>query len=139
MALKIRRADYFYFTIKDRPGEAFHLLSHLAAGEVNLLAFGAVPLGPERAQLTLFPDRIEQLAAYAEKSGLTLDGPHPAILVQGDDRLGALADVHAKLAGAKINVYASTGVTDGAGAFGYILYVQPRDIEDAMVALGSAD
>jgi hypothetical protein len=136
MKLKIRRADYFYFSVRDRPGEAYQLLTHLAAGEVNLLAFSAVPLGPERAQLTLFPDRVEQLAAYAEKTGLVLDGPHPAILIQGDDKLGALADVHSRLAMSKINVYASTGVTDGSGAFGYILYVQPRDIEEALAALG---
>ncbi len=36
------------------------------------------------------------LAAAAEKAGLPLDGPHPALLVQGDDELGALAGVQAR-------------------------------------------
>jgi hypothetical protein len=104
---------------------------------VNLLAFHALPIGPDRAQLTLFPERLDALAAVAERLGLVLDGPHPAILVQGDDQLGALADVHARLGHSQINVYASSGVTDGHGSFGYVLYVQPRDIQAAVRALGA--
>jgi hypothetical protein len=33
-----------------------------------------------------------------------LDAPHPAILVQGDDGLGALVRIHAKLYEANVNV-----------------------------------
>jgi hypothetical protein len=137
MALCIRRVDYYYVVVHDRPGEAYELLSQLAAGDVNLLAFHALPMGPDRAQLTLFPERLEPLAVVAERLGLVLDGPHPAILVQGDDRLGALAEVHARLGQARINVYASNGVTDGQGSFGYVVYVQPRDIQAAVRALGA--
>ena len=118
MSVTIRRVTYFYTTIRDRPGEAYHLLSELAASKVNLLAFNAVPTGPDRAQLTLFPDSVEQLAVAAEKSGVVLEGPHPAILVQGDDRLGALADLHQKLSNASINVFSATAVTDGKGCYG---------------------
>lgn len=135
MSVKIRRVNYYYTTVRDRPGEGFKLLSQLAAGEVNLLAFGAMPMGPDRAQLTLFPEQTEQLTTVAKRVGLVLDGPHPAILVQGDDQLGALAQVHAKLYDVNINVYASTGVTDGKSCFAYILYVQPSDIDAAMAAL----
>ena len=59
MAIKIRRVSYFHTTVKDRPGEAFKILSSLAQGDVNLLAFAAVPLGPDRAQLTLFPEHVQ--------------------------------------------------------------------------------
>jgi hypothetical protein len=139
MAIDIRRADYYQTRVRDRPGEGYKLLSWIAAQDVNLLAFSAVPLGPDRAQLTLFPDRVERLAAVAEKSGLVLEGPFPAILVQGDDKLGAFAEVHAKLYDAGVNVYACSGVTDGRGAFGYVLYVQPSEIERAVSALGGRD
>jgi predicted amino acid-binding ACT domain protein len=137
MAHKIRRAEYYHTIVRDRPGEAYKILASLATVEVNLLAFGAVPLGPDRAQLTLFPDSIAKLAEVAEGLGLTLEGPHPAILVQGDDRLGALADVHGRLADESINVFASTGVTDGAGSYGYVLYVRPEEIDAACAALGA--
>lgn len=135
MAHTYRRIDYFHTTVRDNPGEAFQLLSRLAASDVNLLAFSAIPIGPDRAQLTVFPESVERLAAAAEKIGLVLDGPHAALLVQGDDELGAIAGVHARLAEANINVYASTGVTDGRGCFGYLVYVQSTDIDRALAAL----
>ena len=135
MAFNIRRVDYFYTTVKDQPGEAYKLLTELAGLGVNLLAFTAVPTGPLRIQLTLFPNDSHNIAAAAEKTGLVLDGPHPALLVQGDDELGALAGVHAKLAQAGVNVYASTGVTDGKGSYGYVLYVRPDEIDNATTAL----
>ncbi|NIQ59936.1 MAG: hypothetical protein GWN71_43370, partial [Gammaproteobacteria bacterium] len=119
------------------PGEAYRLLSRLADLGVNLLAFTAVPVGPEHTQLTLFPEDPAQLTDEAEKARIELDGPHAAILVQGDDdELGALADIHEKLYDAEVNVYASSGVTDGRGAFGYVVYVRSEDYETAAEALG---
>ncbi|MHC5002429.1 MAG: hypothetical protein ACYTJ0_04835 [Planctomycetota bacterium] len=135
MAYTIRRVDYFYTTVKDQPGEAYKLLTELARLGVNLLAFTAVPVGPMRLQLTLFPNDPNNIAVAAEKAGLLLDGPHPALLVQGDDKLGALADVHAKLAEAGVKVYASSGVSDGQGSYGYVLYVRPDEIDSATTAL----
>ena len=128
--------DYFHATVKDRPGEAYRLLSELAAAEVNLLAFSAIPIGPEVTQLVLFPDSTEGLTALAEKAGLVLTGPQHAFLVQGDDRLGAFADIHRKLFDAQINVYASTGVTDGKGDYGCVLYVRADSYKRAAHALG---
>jgi hypothetical protein len=95
-----------------------------------------LPVGPTRTQLTLFPEESARLVEAARRAGLTLDGPQPALLVQGDDELGALARVHRDLAQAGVNVYASTGVADGRGAFGYILYVRPDEYERAAQVLG---
>lgn len=136
MAFKIRRVDYFYTTVEDQPGEAYKLLSQLARLGINLVAVTAIPVGPSRTQLTLFPEDTARMRKGAEKSGIGLDGPHPALLVQGDDELGVLADVHEKLYRADVNVYASSGVTDGTGRFGYIVYVRPEDYERAASALG---
>jgi hypothetical protein len=136
MAFKIRRVDYFYTTVKDQPGEGYRLLSQLADQGVNLFALTAVPIGPLHTQLTLFPEDTRLLAAAAEKAGLPLDGPHPALLVQGDDKLGALAGIHERLYEENVNVYASSGVTDGRGSYGYVLYVRPEEYETAAKALG---
>jgi hypothetical protein len=56
--------------------------------------------------------------------------------VQGDDELGALASVHERLFEAGVDVYASTGVTDGRGSFGYVVYVREEQFELAAAALG---
>lgn len=135
MASTIRRIDYFYTIIRDEPGEAYRLLNTLADQGINQLAFTGVPMGT-RFQLTLFPERGPKLQEVARKAGLTLDGPHQAFLVQGDDKLGALVDVHKKLFDAGVNVSASMGVTDGQGSYGYIVYVRADDVNRAAAALG---
>lgn len=135
MAYRIRRADYFYTTVQDKPGEGYKLLSLLAEMGINLLAVTAIPVGPMRTQLTLFPEDTAKMESEAKRAGLVLDGPHRALLVQGDDELGALASVHERLYEANVNVYASSGVADGKGSYGYILYVRPEEYERAAAAL----
>ena len=135
MAFTIRRVDYFYAWVEDQPGEAYKLLSVLAEVGVNLLAFTAIPVGPMRTQLTIFPADTLKMADAAEKGNVALDGPHRALLVQGDDKLGVLADVHAKLFQAGVNVSASSGVTDGRGSYGYIIYIRPEQFDKAAEAL----
>jgi hypothetical protein len=135
MAYDIRRVDYYYTTVEDRPGEAYKLLDGLARQGINLLAFTAVPIGPTRTQMALFPEEGSKLESVANRAGMTLDGPQRALLVQGDDRMGALAEIHAKLMQARVNVYASTAVTDGNGCFGYLVYVRADEIDRAALAL----
>ncbi len=136
MESKIRRVDYFYATIKDQPGEAYKVLSHLEQLGINLMAITAVPTGPDNTQLTIFPEDSLMLTSEAKKVGLKLDGPFRAFLVQGDDELGALSVIHMKLYKANVNVYASSGITDGKGGYSYILYVRPKHYEMAADALG---
>lgn len=135
MSFNIRRVDYFYATVTDQPGEAFKVLSALASQGVNLLAFSAVPVGPMRTQLTLYPEDTSTLGSAARKAGMILDGPHRALLVRGDDELGALASVHERLYEASVNVYASSGVADGRGSYGYVIHVRPEEYERAAGAL----
>jgi hypothetical protein len=136
MAFRVRRVDYFSTTVRDDPGEAYNLLATLANLGVNLLAFTAVPIGPLHTQLTIFPEDSSRLTHEAKRHGLILDGPHPALLAQGDDELGALAELHMKLTRANVNVYASTGVADGGSSFGYVIYVRPEQYNLALAALG---
>ncbi|HSR67391.1 MAG TPA: hypothetical protein VLU25_05570 [Acidobacteriota bacterium] len=136
MSTRISRVDYFFTSVRDQPGEAYRLLSLLKDLGVNLSAVTAVPVGPDRTQMTLFPEDTLKLKSEAKKAGLSIDGPHPALLVQGDDELGALARIHAQLYEARVNVYASSGVADGRGSFGYIIYVRPEDFRRAAEVLG---
>jgi hypothetical protein len=136
VSLAIRRVEYFRIVVQDRPGEAYQLLSNLAGAGVNMLAFNAVPLDAAHTQLILFPEDGAQLGETSDRLGLELDGPHPAILIQGDDRLGALCDIHAQLFDADVNVFSSNGVADGRGGFGYVVYLRPENMEAAGRALG---
>ena len=135
MSFNIRRIEYFYAIVEDEPGAAYGVLSELANLGINLLAFGGSPTGPSRTQLQLFPEDSALLTAVADRARLDLDGPHGAILVQGDDELGALAGVHKKLADKGVGVYSSMGVGDGHGRYGYVVYVRAHDMERALQAL----
>jgi len=136
MAFDVRRVEYFNATVRNEPGEAYALLGRLADAGINLLAFSAVPTGGEQAQLALFPEDSACMAKTAERAGLDLDGPHSALLVQGDDELGALAGIHSRLFEADVSIAASTGVADGKGSFGYVVYVRPEEFTRAARALG---
>jgi hypothetical protein len=136
MSYQVRRAEYFYTTVADEPGQALKLLTLLAERGIGLLAFTAVPVGPNRTQLTLFPDDVAKTVSEARRAQLPLDGPYAALLVQGQDALGALAGVHAKLYDANVNVYASSGVADGRDGYGYVIYVRGEDYDASLKALG---
>jgi hypothetical protein len=135
MAHTIRKVDYFYTTVHDRPGEALRFLNALADLGVNLLAFTAIPSGMMSTQLMIFPEDSFKLTDQSERVGFELDGPHRALLVQGEDVPGAVVQIHERLADARINVYASTGVSSGGGRFGYILHVRPGEFQSAADAL----
>ncbi|MCU0343682.1 MAG: hypothetical protein MUF28_07655 [Ignavibacterium sp.] len=136
MANKIRKAEYFYCTVEDQPGESYKLLALLAEVGVNLLAFTAVPSGLLNTQFTLFPEDSNKLIAEAKKASLVIHGPVPALLVQGTDELGALTEIHKKLYDAGVNVVASNAVTDGKGGFGYIIYLRTEQYNTAAEVLG---
>ncbi len=135
MAYTARRVDYFYATATGEPGEAFQMLSHLAELGVNLVAVTLVPVGPDTAQLTLFPQEPQRLINVAKGAGLAIDGPHPAVLVQGGDEIGALAQILRRLQGAGVDVFASSAIADGKGYYGCVLYLRSEHADKAARAL----
>jgi len=58
-------------------------------------------------------------------------------VIQGDDRIGVMAETYGKLAAAKINVISSQAICAGTGRFGGLLWVAPRDVKRAAKALGA--
>ena len=137
MALTVRNAEYFYVRTEDSREKAYELLAQLASAEVSLLAFSAVPFGPNHVELTIFPDRSDTFIQLAKKLGWVVAGPQHAFLVQGDDHLGALADIQRMLLEADVEIYASSGVTDGSGRFGYVIYFKEADHATAARVLGA--
>jgi predicted amino acid-binding ACT domain protein len=131
MATKTQKVEYYYCNVKDQPGESYKLLVMLAEVGVNLLAFTAVPSGLLNTQFTLFPEDPQKLKVESQKAGLAIHGPIPALLVQGDDQIGVLTDIHKKLFDNGINVVASNAVTDGKGGFGYVIYLRTEEFEKA--------
>ncbi len=133
----IRLVDYYYVEAPDQPGEAARVLSQLKEAGVNLLAFTGFPKG-RRAQLDFVPADAPAFKAVAKKAKWKLTGPKRTFVIEGDDRVGALADLLQRLADAKINVTATDAVCAGAGRYGVVLWVKPRDVKRAARAFGIA-
>jgi hypothetical protein len=137
MATAVRRIEYFYVTVADKPGEGRKLLSALKQDGVNLVAFLGFPAGKGKAQLDLIPQDGAALKRAAEKGGWKLVGPKRAFLIQDSDRVGAVADALEKLSGAGVNVTATSAATCGQGHYGMNIWVSPADYEKAAQALGA--
>jgi hypothetical protein len=136
MADMVKRVDYFYIQVPDKPGEGARALSVLQEAGVNLLAFSGFPEG-RRAQLDFVPEDPAAFKQVAKAAGWKVTGPKRAFLVQGEDRVGAIADIVQKLSEARVNIVAIDAVCAGGGRFGAILWVDPRAFVRAGKLLGA--
>jgi hypothetical protein len=135
MADLIRIVPYFKVQIADKPGTLAGALAPLGEAGVNLLAVHAFPRN-RRTQVDVVPEDPTAFKNVAKAHKLKMQGPKMCLLVVGDDRAGALADLTDRLGSAKINMIAVTGLAAGQGRFGIILWVKPRDVKKAAKVLG---
>lgn len=135
MADRIRVVDYFYVTIPDKPGEGARALDMLRTEGVNLLAFSAFPAG-RKSQADFVPEDPAAFRRAAKKAKWKVAGPKKVFLVQGDDRVGAVADVVAALAAAKVNITALDAVSVH-GRYAAMFWVAPKDLKKATKVLAA--
>jgi len=135
MAETVRTADYFYVMVPDKPGEGARVLGELRSAGVNLVAYSGFPSG-RGAQLDVVPTDPAAFKAVAKQRKWKVKGPKRAFLIEGDDRVGACADVLGRLAAAKINVTAMDALA-GGGRYAAILWVKPRDVKKTASVLGA--
>ena len=126
----VRKADYFYVQVADQAGAGAMYLKALRETGVNLLAFTGFPSG-RKAQIDFVPEDTAAFRAAAKRNKWKLSARKTVFLVQGDDRLGAIHEVIGKLAAAKISITALDAVTAGAGRYGAMFWVKPRDVAKA--------
>ena len=132
----IRKVDYFYIKAANKPGEGAKILGKLRGAGVNLLAFSGFPAG-RQAQIDFIPEDPVWFQGAAKRLGLKLSAKKSGFLVQGEDRIGAVAETMGKLAAAKINVTAIDAVSAGQGRYAAILWVKSKDVSKAKKALGA--
>ena len=137
MADSIRRMDYFYAMVNDKPGQAAKIVEALAADGVGMLAFSGFPQGKKKSQIVFVPEDAKAFKKVAKKTGLRISKTRAGFLIQGEDRTGALGRVLSKLSDAKINVTAIDAVTAGSGRFGAVLWVKQKKVKKAAKALGA--
>ena len=135
MADTVRQVDYFYVQTPHRAGEAAKALRALKDAGVNLLAFSGFPEG-RRAQMDFIPADGAAFKNVAKVNKWKVVGPKRGFLIQGDDRVGAFADVVGILADAKINIIAIDAIC-ADGRYGALCWVAPRDVKKAAQILAA--
>ena len=138
MAELVRRVEYYYTQVPDRPGAGANILNALKTAGVNLLAYSGFPVSTRRSQLDFVPVDKQAFLAAAARAGIKLVGPKTAFLVQGDDQLGVVAEIVTKLSEARINITAMDAVAAGQGRYGAILWVKPRNVNRAAQVLDAS-
>lgn len=133
----IKKVAYFAMDVANKPGEAARVLQTLGQAGVNLLAFSGFPRG-RRAQLDFVPEDAMRFKKALTRAKLKARPKKMGFLVQGEDRLGAVAESLQKLAEANVNVTAVDAVSAGDGRYGAILWVKPLDVKKAAKGLGAA-
>jgi len=137
MAESIRRVEYYYVVVPDKAGSGASVLGALENESVNLLAYLGFPAGRGKSQVDLVPSDAAALKRAARAAGLKLSRAKRAFLVEGDDRIGAVADLTRRLARAKVNITAACATRAGSGRYGMILWVPPASYARAVKALGA--
>ena len=132
----IRLVEYFYVTAPDKPGEGARALDTLRKAGVNLLAFSGFPQA-RRSQLDFVPADPAAFRQAARQAKWKVVGPKRAFLLQGDDRVGAGAELLERLGAAKINVTAIQAVC-ADGRYGAIVWVAPKDVKKTAALLGAS-
>ena len=136
MADRVQRVEYFYVQVPNKAGEGARYLRALSEAGINLLAFTGFPEG-RGSQLDFVPGDPSGFRAFARRAKWKVTGPKRAFLLAGDDRVGVIAEMHARLAAARINVTAIDAIYAGGGRYGAILWVASRDYRKAGALLGA--
>jgi prephenate dehydratase len=137
MAYTVRTVEYFATSVPDKAGAGHGIIAALAAEGVNLLAMSGFPTGAGKAQLDLIPEDAAAFAKAASRLKLRTRKPKRAFLLQGEDRVGAVAEALGRLAAQKIHVIAAQALSAGSGRWAMILWVRPASYQKAAKALGA--
>jgi hypothetical protein len=137
MADMVRKVAYFAMDVPNKPGEGARLLGALADLGVNMLAFSGFPSG-RKAQIDFIPEDVAVFKNAAKAAKIKTRAQKFGLLIQGDDRKGAVAEILKTLSEKKINVTAIDAVSAGAARYAAILWVAPKDVNKAAKALGAS-
>ena len=125
-------------TMPNKVGEGARILEALKAEGVNLIAFLGYPKSARIAEVVLAVDeKAPNLGKIAKKVGIELGKKQKALLVAGDDKLGAVAAKVAAMAQAGINIVSVHALAGGGKRYAALVVVLAADFRKAAKALAA--
>lgn len=137
MAYRVRKVNYCKLKVSSRAGQGEKVLSAIKEAGISMQAFSGFPVGGGKAQIDLVSDDMASIRRLAKNEGWRLSDTKKAFLVQGNDEIGAIHKLIKKLADEKINITAADAVAAGAGRYGMIMWVKPKDYRKATRVLNA--
>ncbi len=137
MADTVWKVHYCYVLVPNRKGRGARILRAIREAGINLLAYSGFPSDGGVAQLDLVADDLIAVRRVAREEGWRLSSAKRAFVVQGTDEVGAVERHVRRLADAGISVTAADAISAGGGRYGMILWVKPKDYNQAAKALGA--
>ena len=138
MGETIRQVEHYSTAIANKVGEGARVLGALRDAGVNFIALWGYSRGAGKATLEFIPENGATLEAAAKAAKIKLSKKQIAFYVHGDDRPGAVGELCAKLAAAKVNLGALQAVCGGAGSYGAVIFPPQAAVNKAAKALGAA-
>lgn len=136
MTTKIRKTGYFKVVVPNKPGQGACLLALLREQGVNLAAVSGFPKGG-KAQMDFVPEDAAAFKKAMKKAKIAVGAKKTVFLIQGEDKVGAVAEIADRLGKAGVNITAVDAVADGTGRYGAILWVKSADVAKASRVLGA--
>ena len=137
MAYKVKKVKYCYIKMSSRAGQGVKVLNALRDAGVNLLAFSGFPIKGGKSQIDLVSDNITGIQKVAKANDWRLSKTKKGFLVQGSDEIGSVQKVINRLAEKNISIIAADAVAAGAGRYGMIMWVTPKNYNRAARALNA--
>src|ERR1017187_855028 len=129
------KLELYSVVVPNKPGKGAHLLTAFKEAGVNFVGIWGYPVGKSKSRIDLVAEDAAQLKKAAKKLKIELGKKQTAFHITGEDHPGAVAEVLAKLAAKKINVFAMQALCAGSGRFGALVQVAPDDVKKATKAL----
>ena len=121
--------------VEDKPGAFARVAEVVANGGVNLMAAVGYVESPGVGRIILVPQDTDKAKEALKKAGIADVEIADAVLVQGDDRIGAGRDLAQKIAEKGINVRALNAQALG-GKYQALIRVASEDVDKVLEILG---
>ncbi len=135
MSLSVKKVTQLKVQVEDRPGQLAELARGAAGEGLNFLAMTGYAREGGTAEIIAIPEDPDRAKMLAANAGISLETSE-ALLITGDDKLGAIAEIAEKIAALGVNIIATEAIAV-EGKFGCWVVVAPEDLDKVADALGA--